>query len=308
MLVIVNVSDLDLAQAVGGVVAVHLAQHTDFQAPVRRDAQVLQHVYLHGELAGQGVAIAVQVVEVRVRAGDLFHGANQGRDQQPADPAIQLAAGGAGVEALAELVVEARVGDRVEQPRGQGPVIGGDVAIVQGDRLRPAVRLHVAKAVPDIAAFAELHGRDVAGLQLLLDLSEPRPVVPEHHMVLGQHTEVLDGMPVFGFRGSVQTDHDLADVACLRQVRHNFLQRRLRQLRVQAGQHEGHGPISPQLHQLRFQILQGARFQVVQGGDDTVLKEVTHDSVAFKRSSTAASQPAVPARSAQMMGLLPISR
>ena len=64
-------------------------------------------------------------------ANGFLQGTQQGGDQQSGDSAIDFSIGNPGVVALTEFVVKARVGNRVNQPRQQFTIIGGDITVVE---------------------------------------------------------------------------------------------------------------------------------------------------------------------------------
>jgi len=92
VLVVVGVRHVHLADPGSGEVPVHLGQHADLEAPVRRNAQGPGHLEGHGALAGQRVAEAVQVLQVAQSAEGDRHGADQGRHEQPGDPSVEALA------------------------------------------------------------------------------------------------------------------------------------------------------------------------------------------------------------------------
>ncbi len=106
MLVVVDVGDIDLADPAGGIVPIHFRDDADFQPPVTRDAQIVEDIDAHGELAGQGVAKAVKVIEIIGLADNLAQRTDQRGDQEAADPAVETSVGDARVVAFAELVIE----------------------------------------------------------------------------------------------------------------------------------------------------------------------------------------------------------
>ena len=144
VLVIVGIGDIHLTKTLGGIVAVDLGQHADLENQVTWNADIGQNVGAHREFAGQRIAIAVEIIQVRQRAIDLLERTDQRRDHQARHAAIQLALGDARVVALAELVVELRMGHRVDQARQQAAIIGDDIAVMQCHRLGDARGLHIA--------------------------------------------------------------------------------------------------------------------------------------------------------------------
>ena len=135
MLVVVAVCNIHLTQAIAGIIAVHLRQKTDFQAPVTGNSKFAHHIRLQRKLAGQGIAKTVEIIEVVGIGIDFFQGSHQRGNQQAADPAVDTGVGNPRVIALAELIAEGRVRYRVKQSRGQQSLVGHDVAVVQGDCL-----------------------------------------------------------------------------------------------------------------------------------------------------------------------------
>ena len=78
---IVGISDIDLANLVGRIIALHLREHTHFQAPVRGDANIFDHILLHSKLARERIVEAVEVIEIFIRTTDLLERTNKGRNE-----------------------------------------------------------------------------------------------------------------------------------------------------------------------------------------------------------------------------------
>ncbi len=191
--------------------------------------------------------------------------------------AVDLAVRHAGVIALAELVVEQRVGHRVDQAGEQVAVVGDDVAIVQRDRLRLARCQGVAHAVPDVAALADLSRRQVEGLELGVEGPQAWSVVPQYAVLLRQVIEEGERMPVFRFARPVETNDDLREVGDLLERVHDLRQCRCLQLGVQGRQDQRHGPFGAKRDQLTLDLGQRAVGEFVQGGDDAVLVKIRHE-------------------------------
>ncbi len=83
MLVIVGIGQIHLAELLGGIVAMHFREHADFQAPVGGNANAVEYLGTHGKLAGERVAIAVQILQVRQGTVHPLECAKQWRDHQP---------------------------------------------------------------------------------------------------------------------------------------------------------------------------------------------------------------------------------
>ncbi|MCA9673687.1 MAG: hypothetical protein KC464_01505, partial [Myxococcales bacterium] len=91
VLVVVGAGDLDLADASGRVVPVHLGQQPDLEAPVGRDPDHLGHVEPHRLLTGEGVAEAVEEVEHVVRPEGGAKGADQRGHEESHRPSVHAA-------------------------------------------------------------------------------------------------------------------------------------------------------------------------------------------------------------------------
>ena len=85
---IVIVCDFDLANLLGGVVAIDLGQNTNFESPVGWNAQSFKQVDAHGELACQRIAKAVEVIQKMLLWKYALHRPHQGGNQQTTHPAI----------------------------------------------------------------------------------------------------------------------------------------------------------------------------------------------------------------------------
>jgi hypothetical protein len=192
-----------------------------------------------------------------------------------------------GVVALAELVVEGGVRHRIDQPRQQLPIVCDDVAVMQSHGLGHVAGLHVAEAVPDVAAFAGRFGRQIVLRQPGIDGAQARAVVPKHGAVLRQYGEVRQRMSVLGLIGPVQAHHDLREIGHFAQFVDDALHRRGAELRIQARQHQGHRPLTGELFEFPVQFRHRPSRKIVQRGDDAILKEVAHggSSVGFGRWS-----------------------
>ena len=81
VLMIIGISDIDLANLVGRIIALHLREHTHFQAPVGGDTNIFDHVLLHSKLARERIVEAVEVFEVFIRTTDLLERANKRRNE-----------------------------------------------------------------------------------------------------------------------------------------------------------------------------------------------------------------------------------
>ena len=276
MFVIVHIGDVHLAQTVGSVVALHFRKHSDLQAPVAGDAQIVDHVGTEREFTGQGIAVTVQVIQKIVGAAHLFQGPDQWCHQQAADPTVHFAIGHPGVIAFAEHIVEARVRHRVYQPRHQVPGIGQDVAIVQRNRFTHPRRQHIAEAVPDISSLAHFRRCQILLTKLEINGPQSRPVVPQHFEVLGQLREILEGMAILLLVRPVQADNNLIQIGHLAKFLHDVFQGRAFQLGIERRQHQGHGAGFAEVHQLRFEVLHRAANQVMEGGDNAILVKVAH--------------------------------
>ena len=184
MLVIIDIGNIHLAQAVGGVVTLHLRQHTDLQSPVAGNTQIIDHIRAKRELPGQWVPVTVQVIQEIVGAADLLQGSDQRCYQQATDPSVHFSVRYTGVVAFAEHVVEAGVSHRVDQPGHKIPGIRKDVAVVQGNGFADTRGQHIAKAIPDVSPFTHFRWCQVLLPKLQVNVPESRPVVPEHLEVL----------------------------------------------------------------------------------------------------------------------------
>ena len=141
-------------------------------------------------LPGQGVAEAVQVIQIAVRRHQSAQRPQQGRDEQTGDPPVQHAVADAGVVALGEHITRRGMRHRIDQPGQQAGIVIDDVAVVGRDDLAPARRLHHAQAQPEIAALAPPHRRQPETAQTLHQALHARPVVPDDLMRLRQPAEV----------------------------------------------------------------------------------------------------------------------
>ncbi|MNC79404.1 hypothetical protein D3C75_1318770 [compost metagenome] len=72
MLVVVMVGDIDLTNAVGGGVPVDFRQYANLQSPIAGNPQVIEDMGAHGELTGERIAVAAQIVEKIRVAIDLL--------------------------------------------------------------------------------------------------------------------------------------------------------------------------------------------------------------------------------------------
>jgi hypothetical protein len=158
VLVVVIVRHVHLADTPIPVISLHLRKHANLQAPIARDAEVRQHLRAEGKLPGQGIAEAVEVSEEGALPVHFPQGPKEGGDEEATDPTPELSSGDPGVVPLTEIVLEARVHYGVEEARQQGAIVGQDVAIVQRDRIHEPSGLHVAEAIPNVPALAELPG------------------------------------------------------------------------------------------------------------------------------------------------------
>ena len=86
-------------------------------------------------------------------------GEQQRRNEEPAHAAIELSVRNARIVALAELIGEGRIGQRIDQPHQHFARVGDDVAIMQGHHIAVLAGKRIAHAVPDIAPLSGLLGR-----------------------------------------------------------------------------------------------------------------------------------------------------
>ena len=134
---------------------------------------------------------------------------------------------------------------------------------MQGHAFRLARCQHIAEHVPDVAPLAEFLWRQAEFPKLLIDRHQSRPVVPENAVLLGQPTEVLDGIEVFRLVGTIQTDDDIVEVSDLTKFVDDVTQCRPFQLRVEAGQHQRHRAVTGEALQFPLHVCQRARAYVV---------------------------------------------
>lgn len=229
----------------------------------------------------------------------LLERPQQRGDHQPRHPAIELSVGDARVVALAELVVEVGMGHRVEEPRQQAPVVGENVAVVEPHHRTAGRGLHVARAEPDVAPLAGLPGREAVLLQLGIQGAQPRAIVPQDAMALGQPGEELPGVQELLAVGPVEPDHHLGQVGHLGQGLDDVGERRPLQLREERRQDQAHGPTTAELAELRLQRRHRAAGEAVEVGDDAVLMEVTHTAAPSPASTVSRSAAGITRRSAR---------
>ncbi len=208
VLVVIHISDIHLAQMMAGIIAPRFREHTNLQPPVTGNPDSAQYIGPHGKLTRQGIAVTVQVFQVIMQSNDLFQCPKQRCHQQPANPPVDGAVGYTGVIPLAKFIIEPGMGHRINQFGQQITLVGHDIAIMQRNGFCAAFSQQIAKAVPDVAPLAHLLGFQTKLPQLVIHLAQSRTIVPEHHMVLWQHTEKRHRLAVLAFIGTVQANHD----------------------------------------------------------------------------------------------------
>ena len=244
---------------------------------------------MHGVLAAERVAEAVEVVEEVAAAERQPERPHQRRDEKAAHPTVEpvatLACGDVGtvgrgrgpiVVALAECVLEGRVRDWVEQAGDHAAVIGAHVGVVECHRLGATRCQEVAEAVPDVRALAGLLGSEPMGRQLSVDGGQARAVVPEDAMVLGQTVEEAT-CPVEVVRiGLVEADHHLVEVGDAGDLVDHGSEGGPVHFGGQTGDGERHGPLGRPRREFGLEVVGRPVAEVVERGDDTVLEEVGH--------------------------------
>ena len=93
------------------------------------------------------------------------------------------------VVALAEFETERWVGYRVEQSGREGPVVGSDIAVVQGNRFDVLQREYITETEPDIPPFTFVFWRQTFRGELAVQVAQPLAVVPQDVRALRQSAE-----------------------------------------------------------------------------------------------------------------------
>ena len=307
MLMVVDVGNIHLTNALGRVVAPNLGNDAHLQTPIGRNADILQHLRGERKLTGKRIAETVEILEELTGPTDLLQRTDERRDQQTAHAAVELVVGNARVEALAEFVAEVRVGDGIDQPRKQISIVSQNIAIVQGHCLGATGSQSVTEAIPDVATLARFHRSEIVLLEHGIDSTKARTVVPQHAMALRQAAEVFERVTVLIFVGAIEADDDLIEVFDLGQLSDNVIEGRAFELGEQRWQHQTHGPLLAKLVELVFKTVQWAVTELVEGGYVSVLEKICHVEVLGGFGTTLSSPPLVeglgPTVGAGLLGL-----
>lgn len=276
MFVVIGPGHIHLADRGQVAAPADVGEEPDLQAPVVGDAQGGGHRRVHGRLPGQRVAEGAEVAQVSAVADHGPQRLQQRPHQQPGHPPPQAAIGDPGVEALGVAVPERRVGHRIGEPGQQRPVVADDVGVVQGHHLGPAPSQDRPQAVPDVAALARPGRGQPFGGEALMHPAHGGPVVPDEVVVLGQAVEEPAGAPVAVLVGFVQPHQHVVEPVGASQLRHHGVEGGRADLRVQAGDDQGDGPLRGPGPQVGLEVLGGPVPEIVQGGHDPGLAEVRH--------------------------------
>ncbi len=236
MLVVVEIRDVDLADFVLLVVAVHFGKHPHFETPVGGNADVCNDIAVKSKFSGERVFEAVHVFEVIILATDFLKGAEQRGNEQAADPAVHTVFGNAGIVALAVAEIETGVENGVNQTRQHLAVIRKDVAIVDRNDLRPLARQKIAEEVPDIATLALVERGEVKRLKGSVDCTQAGSAIPKHLVPLRQAVEKFQGVAVLVFVGLIEANHNFLQIINLAEDIDDFWQGNPLELRIQRGQ------------------------------------------------------------------------
>ena len=168
---------------------------------------------MHGEFAGQWVAEALQKLQILI--GVIERNSQRGeqrRDEQTTDATVQFLPIGTEVITLGKRVSERRVSNRVEEPGQHFTVVGDHISVVKRDRSGSTGGEVVPHAVPDVSSLARLVRRDAQRIEFVVDLTQPRTVVPQEPVPLRQSTEELLRMVELILVCTIDPDDDLAQV------------------------------------------------------------------------------------------------
>jgi len=147
MLVVVAVGEIDLADAPRRAVAEDLGEDADLEPPVGRHADLPREVRRERELSRERVAERGQEFQIGMRPEEgaeaptgaaTRKGARRGRSDGRCS----------GVIALAEVQVEDRVHDRVEQPRKRRALVVQHVSVMESDVLDVPRREEISERHP----------------------------------------------------------------------------------------------------------------------------------------------------------------
>src|SRR2546428_835317 len=232
MLVLVLVREIGLADPTQGTVPIDLGQNPDFDPPVSWDAIGPSQIRQHGKLARQGIAEAVQKAEQGIGTHQALEGSDHRGDKETRGAAVQAVCD-PGVVALAEIVPEIGVRDRVAEAGQILSVVRDDVAVVQSDDLASPHREDVAEGDPAGLPLPRPADIDVLADQEVERFLDPRPFDPNQPNVLGQNLEIVLGPPELQGGGMAQSDDALAQIRDLLDVLNDPVEGRPFQLGVQ---------------------------------------------------------------------------
>ena len=174
------------------------------------------------------------------------------------------------------MIGEIRVCDRIDQPRQQVVGVGHDIAIVDGHDRAVLAGNQIAHRGPDVLAFARLCWCQTHRVQFRPKCQHTRTVVPDHDVVLVQPFEKRLGVAELRLIGAIKADDNPVQVFDLGQLRQNAGHRIGFQLRIEAGQDQRHLSGLCKSFQLIGHFITGARAQIMQCRDVTVLVKISH--------------------------------
>jgi len=180
------------------------------------------------------------------------------------------------VVSLAKGIVEIGIGDRVAKSGQKFPIVGEDIAIVEGNGMELLLGKDVAVRHPDPLTLALLPDSKPGLFDVFVNGADAGAFLPDNGRLLGQIGKEFPGVLIFGGRGERQTDNDLPYILHIFQLPDNGRKSIALEFTVEAGQDKGNGPFMGIPGELLFHFVQILAAKPVKGCNNPYLIEIGH--------------------------------